>query len=172
MVHPKNDSTPVRVRGTSSGFHSLVHCPSCLPACQACCMSSRKARKLVSKGKKKSVLHRKDTNPLSLPLLGCTRLVLGVPARPQSPSSPTLALCKGGRRDNSCCNLLVVSVRAHQPSLGRTAPIAARRKRQVWLKAAGKTLLYHVCFPLHRLSFQLSCLSLKGTYNLLLNDVL
>lgn len=170
MVHSKTDSIPMRVRGTFSGFHSLVHCPPCFPACQACCMSPR-TRKLSSKGKRKSVLQGKDTNPLTLPLLGCTRLVLGAPARPQSLNLPTLALCKGGS-DNSCCNLLVLSVHAHQPSLGRTAPIAARRKWQVWLKAVGKTLLHHMCFPLHRLPFQLSCLSLKGTYNLLLNDVL
>lgn len=84
------------------------------------------------------VLERKDRSPLTLPLLGCTRLVLGVPAQPQSPSSPTPALCKWGRSDNSCCNLLVVSVHAHQPSLGRTTPIAARPKQRVWLEAAGK----------------------------------
>lgn len=131
MVHPKTHPPPVRVSGTSIEFHGLVPCPSRLPACQACCMSLRTARKLSSKGKRKSMLQRKDRSPLTLPLLGCTRLVLGVPAQPPSPSSATLALCKGGRSDSSCCNLLVVPVHAHQPSLGRTAPIAARRKRQV-----------------------------------------
>lgn len=88
MVHPKTHPPPGRVSGTSIEFHGLVHCPSCFPACQACYMSPRTARKLSSKGKGKSMLQRKDRSPLTLPLLGCTRLVLGVPAQPQSPSSP------------------------------------------------------------------------------------
>lgn len=127
MVHPKTDPPPVRVRGTSSEFHNLLHCPSCFPACQACCMSPRTARKLSSKGKRNNALQRKDTSPLTLPLLGCTRLVLGVPAQPQSPNSPTLALCKGGRSGNSCCNLLVVSVDAHSPP--QDAPLRSRPDR-------------------------------------------
>lgn len=87
------------------------------------------------------------------------------------PQFPTLALCKGGRSDSSCCHLLAVSVHAHQPCLGRTAPIAARRKRECDSRQREKHFSI-TCASLHRLHFQLSCLSLKGTYNLLLNDVL
>lgn len=106
------------------------------------------------------------------PCLGVQGLCLECQLGPRAPTRPPQLSAKETGTDNSCSNLLVVSVHDHQPSLGCTTPVAARQKWWMWLEAAGKTLLHHVCFTLHRLHFQLSCLSLKGTHNPLLNDVL
>lgn len=89
------------------------------------------------KAQQQRVSQRKDTSPLTAPAWVYEACAWSA-SWAQSPSSPTLALCKGGRSDNSCCHLLVVSAHAHQASPGRTAPLAARRKRRVWLEQQDK----------------------------------
>lgn len=127
---------------------------------------------LAAKGRGR-VCYRERTQALWLcPCLGVQGLCLECQLSPRAPTRPPQLSAKEAGNDNSCSNLLVVSVHDHQPSLGRTTLITARQKWRMWLEAGGKTLLHHVCFTLHRLHFQLSCLSLKWTRNPLLNDVL
>lgn len=110
-------SNPTRARAIPSGFHGPFHCPFCFPAGQLCLVSPRTVRKLGSNGKRKSTLtgkggHEPFDSALAWVYRACvSKCQLGLTAL----NHPPRQCAKKEGDDNSCSNLLVVSVHAHQP---------------------------------------------------------
>lgn len=140
----------MRASAIPSGFHGLVHCPLCFPAGQPCRVSPRTARNLGSKGKRKSVLQGKeDAGPFDSALArvyeACaSKCQLG----PTALNHPPWQYAKKEGDDNSCSNLLVVSVHADQPCTRMHCSISNQAEAMSVTRGSGRnTSPSHVLSP-------------------------